>query len=92
MSDTLPARGIILKRAVSRSKAAQLAELTSNLAILGLSVSVILDCDPKSLQNILQILKRVFLHRIPEDVRMFPRTSHLFEYPLFFRRTQVTRS
>ncbi len=41
-----------LKRAVSRSKAAQLAELTSNLAILGLTVSVILDCDPKSLNSL----------------------------------------
>jgi hypothetical protein len=41
-----------LKRAVSRSKAAQIAELTSNLAILGLTVSVILDCDPKSLNSL----------------------------------------
>jgi hypothetical protein len=40
---------MILKRAVLRSKAAQLFELTSNFAILGLTVSVILDCDPKSL-------------------------------------------
>jgi hypothetical protein len=41
-----------LKRAVSRSKAAHPAELTSNLAILGLTVSVILDCDPKSLNSL----------------------------------------
>jgi CHASE2 domain-containing sensor protein len=41
-----------LKRAVSRSKAAHIAELTSNLAILGLTVSVILDCDPKSLNSL----------------------------------------
>jgi hypothetical protein len=35
-----------------RSKAAHLAELTSNLAIFGLTVSVIFDCDPKSLNSL----------------------------------------
>jgi hypothetical protein len=43
---------INLKRAVSRSKVARLAEITSNLVILGLTVSVILDCDPKSLTSL----------------------------------------
>jgi hypothetical protein len=41
-----------LKRAVSRSKAAHLAEITANLVLLGLTVSVILDCDPKSLTSL----------------------------------------
>ena len=43
---------IILKRAVSWSKAAHIAELTSNLAILGVTVSGILDCDPNSLNSL----------------------------------------
>jgi hypothetical protein len=40
---------INLKRAASLSKAAQLAEISSNLAILGLAVLVRFDCNPKSL-------------------------------------------
>ena len=42
---------VILKRVVSRSRAAHLAELTSNLGIWVGTVTVILDCDPKSLNS-----------------------------------------
>jgi hypothetical protein len=42
---------MILKRVISRSKAAQIFEIKKNLVILGLTVSVRLDCDQKSLNS-----------------------------------------